>query len=254
MTEREPTKLGTVLRTAREARFIDLVRVERDTKIRARYLTALEQGDYRDLPGSVYTRGFIRNYGLYLGLDPEYLVDLYRLETGVGVERPRMPSARRPIGARQGRSLVVTSGAVAAAILTILVVAFVVYLVGEFVTFARTPDLRITDPAGDVSAWQGTEYTIRGVTEPNSTVTTDGLRQNPTTTADAQGAFSVQVGLVPGANVITLIASDPLTGRDSAAVRRTITVVPAPVPTPNPTPTVPPSAGRAGAVLAKQPR
>jgi len=254
VTEREPTKLGTVLRTAREARFIDLVRVERDTKIRARYLTALEQGDYRDLPGSVYTRGFIRNYGLYLGLDPEYLVDLYRLETGVGVERPRMPSARRPIGARQGRSLVVTSGAVAAAILTILVVAFVVYLVGEFVTFARTPDLRITDPAGDVSAWQGTEYTIRGVTEPNSTVTTDGLRQNPTTTADAQGAFSVQVGLVPGANVITLIASDPLTGRDSAAVRRTITVVPAPVPTPNPTPTVPPSAGRAGAVLAKQPR
>ena len=254
MTEREPTKLGTVLRTAREARFIDLVLVERDTKIRARYLTALEQGDYRDLPGSVYTRGFIRNYGLYLGLDPEYLVDLYRLETGVGVERPRMPSARRPMGARQGRSLVVTSGAVAAAILTILVVAFVVYLVGEFVTFARTPDLRITDPAGDVSAWQGTEYTIRGVTEPNSTVTTDGLRQNPTTTADAQGAFSVQVGLVPGANVITLIASDPLTGRDSAAVRRTITVVPAPVPTPNPTPTVPPSAGRAGAVLAKQPR
>ena len=226
MTEREPTKLGTVLRTAREARFIDLARVERDTKIRTRYLTALEQGDYRDLPGSVYTRGFIRNYGLYLGLDPEYLVDLYRLETGSGVERPTMPSRRRPMAARQGRSLVVTSGAVAAAILTILVVAFVVYLVGEFVTFARTPDLRITDPAGDVAAWQGTEYTIRGVTEPNSTVTTDGLRQNPSTTADAQGAFSVRVGLVPGANVITLVASDPLTGRDSAAVRRTITVVP----------------------------
>ena len=254
MTEREPTKLGTVLRTAREARFIDLVRVERDTKIRVRYLTALEQGDYRDLPGSVYTRGFIRNYGLYLGLDPEYLVDLYRLETGSGVERPTMPSARRPMAARQGRSLVVTSGAVAAAILTILVVAFVVYLVGEFVTFARTPDLRITDPAGDVAAWQGTEYTIRGVTEPNSTVTTDGLRQNPSTTADAQGAFSVQVGLVPGANVITLVASDPLTGRDSAAVRRTITVVPAPVPTPSTTPSLLPSARRAGAVLAQQPR
>jgi cytoskeletal protein RodZ len=254
VTEREPTKLGTVLRTAREARFIDLVRVERDTKIRARYLTALEQGDYRDLPGSVYTRGFIRNYGLYLGLDPEYLVDLYRLETGVGVERPRMPAARRPMGARQGRSLVVTSGAVAAAILTILVVAFVVYLVGEFVTFARTPALRITDPAGDVAAWQGAEYTIRGVTEPNSTVTTDGLRQNPSTTADAQGAFSVRVGLVPGANVITLVASDPLTGRDSAAVRRTITVVTAPVPTPNATPSLMPSARGAGAVLAEQPR
>lgn len=232
MTEREPTKLGNVLRTAREARFIDLARVERDTKIRTRYLTALERGDYRDLPEPIYTRGFLRNYGLYLGLDPEYLIDLYRLESGTAVERPAMPATRRPMSARQGRSLVVSSGAVVAAILTLLVVAFVVYLVGEFITFAGTPDLRITDPAADVMAWEETEYTIRGVTEPNSTITTDGLRQNPSTTADADGAFSVRVGLVPGANVITLVANDPLTGRDSAAVRRTITVV-APSPTPS---------------------
>lgn len=242
MTEREPTKLGTVLRTAREARFIDLARVERDTKIRVRYLSALERGDYRDLPESVYTRGFLRNYGLYLGLDPEYLIDLYRLESGTAVERPSMPSPRRPVAARQGRSLVVSSGAVVAAILTLLVVAFVVYLVGEFVTFARTPDLRITDPAADVLAWEGGEYTIRGVTEANSAITTDGLRQNPSTTADANGEFSVTVGLVPGANVITLVANDPLTGRDSAAVRRTITVV-----TPaSPSPSLLPSAGATG--------
>ena len=246
MTEREPTKLGTVLRTAREARFIDLARVERDTKIRIRYLSALERGDYRDLPEPIYTRGFLRNYGLYLGLDPEYLIDLYRLESGTAVERPAMPSARRPMAARQGRSLVVSSGAIAAAILTVLVVAFVVYLVGELVTFARTPDLRITDPAADVVGWEGDEYTIRGITEPNSTVTTDGLRQNPTTTADAQGAFSVRVGLVPGANVITLVANDPLTGRDSAAVRRTITVVMPASPTPSLTPSAPPSPAASG--------
>jgi cytoskeletal protein RodZ len=242
VTEREPTKLGTVLRTAREARFIDLARVERDTKIRSRYLSALERGDYRDLPEPIYTRGFLRNYGLYLGLDPEYLIDLYRLESGTAVERPAMPSGRRPVAARQGRSFVVSSGAVVAAILTLLVVAFVVYLVGEFVTFARTPDLRITDPATDVLAWAGAEYTIRGVTEPNSTVTTDGLRQNPSTRADAQGKFSVNVSLVPGANVITLVANDPLTGRDSASVRRTITVVsPA-----SPTPSLLPSAAATG--------
>jgi len=248
VTEREPTKLGTVLRTAREARFIDLARVERDIKIRVRYLSALERGDYRDLPDSVYTRGFLRNYGLYLGLDPEYLIDLYRLESGTPVERPSMPS-RRPMAARQGRSLVVSSGAVAAAILTILVAALVVYVVGELVIFGGTPDLRITDPAADVVAWQGDDYTIRGVTEPNSTITTEGLRQNPSTTADADGAFSVQVGLVPGANVITLVANDPLTGRDSAAVRRTITVVPAASPTPIPTssggPSAPPTAAAA---------
>jgi len=244
VTEREPTKLGEVLRTAREAKFIDLARVERDTKIRVRYLSALERGDYRELPPAVYTKGFLRNYGLYLELDPEYLIDLYRLESGLGIDRPATSIRPRPMAARQGRSLVVTSGAVAAVILTVLVVAFVVYLVGEFVTFARTPDLRITDPAGDVAAYAGTEYTIRGVTEPNSTITTEGLRQNPTTTAAADGAFSVRVGLVPGANVVTLVANDPLTGRDSAAVRRTITVVvqasPTPIVTAIPTPSLVP--------------
>ena len=236
MTQRESTKLGEVLRTAREAKFIDLARVERDTKIRVHYLAALERGDYRVLPAAVYTRGFLRNYGLYLGLDPEYLVDLYRLESGSAVDRPMAAIRPRPVTARQGRSLVVTSGAVAAVILTVLVLAFVVYLVGEFVTFARTPDLRITDPAGDVAAYTGLAYTIRGVTEPNSAVTTQGLRQNPTTTADGQGAFSLTVQLVPGANVITLTATDPLTGRDSAAVRRTITVVTTANPTPTPVP------------------
>ena len=125
MTEREPTKLGTVLRTAREARFIDLARVERDTKIRVRYLSALERGDYRDLPGSVYTRGFLRNYGLYLGLDPEYLIDLYRLESGIAAERPSMPSRPRPMSERQGRGLVVSSGAITVALLSILVLALV---------------------------------------------------------------------------------------------------------------------------------
>ncbi|MBA3587806.1 MAG: helix-turn-helix domain-containing protein, partial [Chloroflexi bacterium] len=41
-------KLGEVLRAAREARSVDLPRVERDTKIRERYLSALERGEYRE--------------------------------------------------------------------------------------------------------------------------------------------------------------------------------------------------------------
>jgi Helix-turn-helix domain len=226
VTEREPTKLGEVLRTAREAKFIDLARVERDTKIRVHYLAALERGDYRELPAAVYTKGFLRNYGLYLGLDPEYLVDLYRLESGTAVDRPMSAIRPRPVTERQRRPFVVSSGAVVAAILSLLVLAFVVYLVGEFVTFGRTTELRITDPAGDVAGYASFEYTIRGVTEPNSTITTRGLRQNPTATADGQGAFSVTVQLLPGANVVTLVARDPLTDRKSSAVRRTITVVP----------------------------
>ncbi len=123
-------KLGEVLRTAREGKGVDLARVERDTKIRERYLSALERGEYRELPGAVYTKGFLRNYGAYLGLDPEYLIDLYRIESATAAgERPR---DRRPrpgrSAARRSRAFVVTPGAVVAAILTILVGGFVAYL------------------------------------------------------------------------------------------------------------------------------
>jgi cytoskeletal protein RodZ len=222
--DQELHKLGEVLRTAREAKGVDLARVERDTKIRTRYLSALESGDYRELPGSVYTKGFLRNYGAYLGLDAEYLIDLYRLESvGVTPERLTVPTPPRPIATRR-RGFVLTPGAVVAALLTVGVGIFVVYLVSEFVTFARTPELQITDPATDVAGYQGTAYTIRGITEPNSRVTVSGLPENPTVTADAKGAFEVRVELLPGANVVTLVASDPLTGRDSAEVHRTIEV------------------------------
>ena len=230
MTE-ELHKLGEVLRAARESKGVDLARVERDTKIRTRYLSALERGEYRDLPGAVYTKGFLRNYAHYLGLDPEYLTDLYRLETN-GAAQPAVAAAPRPMRARRARALVVTPGAILAAILTVGVVAFIGYLAYEFVTFARTPDLRIIAPPGDVAGYHQSQYTITGITEPNSRVTVDGLRENPVITADAQGHFSVTVKLVPGSNVITLVANDPVTQRDSAKVTRTIVVDAGPVSTP----------------------
>src|SRR3989304_156994 len=67
---------------ARERKGVDLFRAERDTKIRARYLAALERGDYRELPGAVYTKGFLRNYALYLGLDPDDVLNQFNRERG----------------------------------------------------------------------------------------------------------------------------------------------------------------------------
>ena len=222
----EVHKLGEVLRTAREAKGVDLTRVERETKIRERYLSALEGGDYRDLPGSVYTKGFLRNYGTYLGLDPEYLIDLYRLETAApAVEKPRIAPPPRPIAGRRSRAFVLTPGLIVAAILTVAVGAFVAYLGYELITFARTPELRITDPAGNVTGYTELTITERGTTAPNASVTVSNLTENPTVEADADGNFEMTVALVPGSNLMKLQATDPVTRRVSDFEGRTVVVV-----------------------------
>ncbi|HEX2435086.1 MAG TPA: helix-turn-helix domain-containing protein [Solirubrobacterales bacterium] len=73
-----PIAVGSVLKQTRERRGIDLDTVERETKIRSKYLRAIEDEDWDALPGPAYARGFIRAYAELLGLDSEVLVDEYR--------------------------------------------------------------------------------------------------------------------------------------------------------------------------------
>lgn len=76
------SQLGERLRLARESQGISLSQAAAETRILQRYLVALEDGDYGNLPGDVYTRGFIRNYAACLGLQPDELIELYRVDRG----------------------------------------------------------------------------------------------------------------------------------------------------------------------------
>src|SRR3954471_8204594 len=90
-------RLAERLYAARKRKGVDLYRAERETKIRARYLGALERGDDADLPGAVYTKGFLRNYAIYLGLDPDEVLLQWRTEHGRVKDVPAAIVARRPI-------------------------------------------------------------------------------------------------------------------------------------------------------------
>jgi hypothetical protein len=70
--------VGTILREARNRRKVELSEVEAATRIRFRYLRAIEDEEWDVLPGGVYTRGFIRTYASFLGLDGDRLVGDYR--------------------------------------------------------------------------------------------------------------------------------------------------------------------------------
>src|SRR4051812_26810517 len=71
-------EIGETLRETRMRRRIDMTEVEAATKIRAKYLRALENEEWDLLPGPTFVKTFLRTYAEYLGLDPRLLVEEYR--------------------------------------------------------------------------------------------------------------------------------------------------------------------------------
>src|SRR6185503_1347247 len=131
------------LYAARERKGVDLYRAERDTKIRARYLAALERGDYRELPGAVYTKGFLRNYALYLGLEPEEILTQWRRERGdMGPPEPVI-AVPRPLHPPR-RGLTFSPGVIVAALVTVIVLAVGAYLTVQVMRFNKPPTLEVT--------------------------------------------------------------------------------------------------------------
>ena len=69
--------LGQYLRSAREARGIDLHNAAQQTRIKINYLKALEEEDFSRLPGEVFVKGFLKNYGKFLRLDESEVLNKY---------------------------------------------------------------------------------------------------------------------------------------------------------------------------------
>jgi len=217
------------LAMAREKKGVDLIRAERDTKIRVRYLSALEQGDYRDLPGAVYTKGFLRNYAIYLGLDPEDVLRQWRRERGdqVGPEPVIVPP--RPLEAPT-RPLRFSPSVVVAALLTAGVVLFFVYLSSQLLRYSRPPELAVTSPATAVFEVDenATSYLLAGTATAGSTVTirAAGQEQPFRVTALGDGTWSQRVDLRRGQNQFEIDALNQETGKSSGTPRTVVITVP----------------------------
>jgi hypothetical protein len=117
--------IGSSLREARVRQGLDFPEIERSTKIRAKYLKALEDEQFDVLPGETYVKGFLRTYAEYLGLDGQLYLDEFNSRYATGEEepapigRPRVPGHRR---VRVGVRPVLVALAVVAG-LTVLVIA-----------------------------------------------------------------------------------------------------------------------------------
>jgi cytoskeleton protein RodZ len=130
MGEDESLPIGEKLKRARSRQGLEIRDLEERTKIRIKYLRALENEDWEVLPNPAYAKGFLRTYGQAVGLDADALVDEYRrtVERGNAGEQSYVfgepvLETRRRLGQTSGwgsRALVI--GAVAVAVLGVFLI------------------------------------------------------------------------------------------------------------------------------------
>lgn len=123
-------EIGNTLREARVRRNISLQQAEEDTKIRVKYIQAMENEDFDVLPAGTYVKGFMRTYAEYLGLDYQVMIDEYNERFGSGDHRehiihqqrsPKSVKAEAPRRKSQANYLLV-------AIIAVVIIAVLAYL------------------------------------------------------------------------------------------------------------------------------
>jgi len=131
---------------------IDVSEIEAKTKIRAKYLRALENEEWGLLPGPTFVKSFLRTYGQALGLDGKALVEEYRLHHERPSEGPLEPIVSTPQGRRNRGGRSPGEGpsrgyAVAVSAIGLVIVVLVVLLVSDGGGGSSSP----TTPTGTVA-------------------------------------------------------------------------------------------------------
>src|SRR5437899_10374501 len=118
-------EIGSSLREARLRQGLDFPAIAAGTKCRGKYLRALEDEQFAQLPAQTYVKGFLRTYAEYLGLDGELYVDEFNSRYVVGEEEPPIRARRsaRPHVHRRVAPILLLAALVGIALVTALVIA-----------------------------------------------------------------------------------------------------------------------------------
>jgi cytoskeletal protein RodZ len=214
-SESKNPNVGQQLKARRQALRLSLAQVEVDTKIRGKFLSALESGDYTSLPNDIYSRGFVQHYANHLGLNGVSIAADYATERGgVAAGETRRPQMERPKG-------IVFTGKILAALAGLVVIVSVFsYLLWQFSALAGAPRLMVTSPDADQTLTGGV-IDVSGSTTPGADIT---VNDSPVLT-DTDGNFSEKVALQDGVNAIRVMSRTKL-GKSTVVTRNVLAKLP----------------------------
>ncbi len=202
---------GSILKEARAAKNITLAQAETATKIRLKFLQAIESDDYTGLPSLSYAKGFVKNYSEYLGLDSSIVLAFFRRQTAEVTRSSLLP--KRVSESLNKSWFQLTPGKFLAAILITLVLIFLSYLGLQYRKLHQPPNLSVDAPANQLVVHER-RLEILGKTDSDATVTVNGVD----IVVRGDGKFFDQIPLESGVNKITIIATSRF-GKTATIVR-----------------------------------
>ncbi len=189
--------VGDILKKARLEKKLEFEEIEKHLKIRGKYLQALEENNWNQLPSLPYIKGFLRNYSSYLDLKPDEMLAIFRRQF-----TQQQKSGLLPNGLSQPLNeplIKLTPHIIVTGIIISFLLLFFGYLAFQYNSYTSPPNLTITKPQeGEVI--KSDKVQVTGQTDTDAVVSVNGQK----IAVLAGGNFSTTLILVPGVNTITI--------------------------------------------------
>lgn len=199
--------VGKRLRDARRKQHLTLEQAEEATRVRAKYLAAIEKDQWNEFPSRVYVIGFVKSYSQYLGLDSKQIVEEYKRNF---LEPQKIFTPSQPKEGILAR-LIITPKILFSVLVGIIIMSAIGYVGYSINRLSKPPQIEISSPKSDTSDEK--TLLIEGKTDSTASVE---INSQPINVDDA-GHFSQTVELVSGVNFFDIKAKSRL-GREATKV------------------------------------
>lgn len=191
--------VGEILATARLKKKLTLEQVEKATRIRSKFLEAIEKDEFDKLPPGTFAKGFIRNYAVFLGISAEEAMAFYRRQSN---EKPVdvVPLKNQK---NLARKFALTPQLLTTVSIVFLVILFFGYLIFSYFRYAGSPLLEIASPANNIVV-RTEQISVSGKTNSDASLV---INDQPVTISD-DGSFKISLKLQPGINTITIVSTN----------------------------------------------
>lgn len=199
----ESLTLGEKLKKLRQQYRMSYAEIAKATRIQAKYLESLENGEYEKLPAEVYVRGFLKSYARHLGLNDDAFLKLYDKEKDIRENLGQESAVQNPVRYPTMNAWIITPRTVLIVLLMMVLGGTFFYLFSEFRSFVAEPRLSIAGPLPGAIV-DGSMVELHGQTDPGAMVTANGEPVYVT----ADGKFSEELTLQQGLNRIAVRATN----------------------------------------------